>query len=183
VSPVALATGLLAVAAAGCAGHPHATGAGAAGHATSAPHHGPAAPAPQQAPQQVPVAEEAPQASAPADGDAAAGAQVQALASAPGPGCLATVVLANSWPGGFQGAVTIKNVGDKPMKDWYVQWTMPMEAKITEAWQGTSMQSGPIAMIHAESWNKVLEPGATITGIGFVGSAPKAPAFTEVTCG
>lgn len=98
--------------------------------------------------------------------------------------CTATVTLANSWPGGFQASATIKNTGPTPLGGWYVQWTMPEGVKITQAWNGTSMQSGPTGMIHAAGWNNVLKPGESATA-GFLGTMTggTAPAFTGVGCG
>ncbi|MFG1879295.1 lytic polysaccharide monooxygenase [Sphaerisporangium sp. NPDC049003] len=98
--------------------------------------------------------------------------------------CTATVTLANSWSGGFQASATIKNTGSTPINNWYIQWTMPMGITITQAWNGTSMQSGPSGMIHAASWNAQLAPGASATA-GFLASTTGnvTPTFTGVSCG
>jgi chitin-binding protein len=98
--------------------------------------------------------------------------------------CTATVKLVNSWQGGFQGEVTIKNNGPSPLSGWYVQWTLPSGATVTQAWNGTSMQSGPTAMIHAASWNNTLTAGTSATA-GFLGTntAASPPTFTAVSCG
>jgi len=97
--------------------------------------------------------------------------------------CQATVTLVESWPGGYRGAATITNNTDKPMRDWYIQWMQPREATFTQSWNGTHMQSGPVAMLHAPTEKPSLAPGATATDIGFVGSATTPPTFTEITCG
>ncbi|MFC4590093.1 lytic polysaccharide monooxygenase auxiliary activity family 9 protein [Sphaerisporangium corydalis] len=98
--------------------------------------------------------------------------------------CTAEVTLSNSWSGGFQASATIKNTGDAPINNWYIQWTMPTGVTITQAWNGTSMQSGTTGMIHAAAWNAQLAPGATATA-GFLGSmtGATAPTFTGVGCG
>ncbi|GIH97798.1 cellulose binding domain-containing protein [Planobispora siamensis] len=98
-------------------------------------------------------------------------------------GCTATLTLVESWPGGYRGTATISNRTGTPMRDWYIQWLLPQGATITQAWKGTHMQSGPIAMIHAPAADPVLAPGATVSGIGFVGAATAPPAFTDITCG
>ncbi|MDH2430244.1 lytic polysaccharide monooxygenase [Sphaerisporangium sp. TRM90804] len=131
-------------------------------------------------------------ASAPPQGSAAPSAPSSGSPSpSPSPGtaspisCSGDVKLEKSWPGGFQGSVTITNTGSAPINEWFVQWTMmPMDAKLTQAWDGTHMQSGPIAMIHAEKWNRRLEPGASMSA-GFLGKMPGAtpPAISEVSCG
>ncbi|MGV9539186.1 cellulose binding domain-containing protein [Streptosporangium sandarakinum] len=119
----------------------------------------------------------------PAPGTAPAGyVRHSSAAAASAAGCTATVTHVESWPGGYRGAATISNVSGRPMRDWYIQWLLPQGAKLTQAWNGTPMQSGPIAMIHAPE-GAVLSPGATVSEVGFVGSAAAPPAFTEITCG
>ncbi|MFI7039729.1 lytic polysaccharide monooxygenase [Microbispora rosea] len=98
------------------------------------------------------------------------------------PACTATVKLTNTWQGGFQGEVTIKNTGTGPLNGWYVQWQMSNGATITQAWNGTSMQSGPFAMIHAPEWNSSLAPGASATA-GFLGSGSATPSISDISCG
>ncbi|MEU9830934.1 cellulose binding domain-containing protein [Streptosporangium sp. NPDC048047] len=115
-------------------------------------------------------------------GTAAKTPDAAGTATASAAGCTATVTLVESWPGGYRGAATISNVSGRPMRDWYIQWLLPQGAKLTQAWNGMPMQSGPIAMIHAPE-GAVLAPGATVSEVGFVGSAAAPPAFTEITCG
>ncbi|MER5418448.1 cellulose binding domain-containing protein [Streptosporangium roseum] len=98
-------------------------------------------------------------------------------------GCTATVTLVESWPGGYRGTATIGNTGGRPMRDWYIQWIMPRGATLTQAWNGTPMQSGPVAMIHAPAGKPALSPGSTVSDIGFVGAAASPPTFTQITCG
>ncbi|WP_440065824.1 cellulose binding domain-containing protein [Streptosporangium sp. OZ121] len=97
--------------------------------------------------------------------------------------CRATVTLVESWPGGYRGAATISNTTDQPMRDWYIQWMQPREATFRQSWNGTHMQSGPVAMIHAPVEKPSLPPGETVSDIGFVGAAATPPTFTEITCG
>ncbi|MFI6796486.1 cellulose binding domain-containing protein [Streptosporangium canum] len=109
----------------------------------------------------------------------------QSVAHPPVPpsGCMATVTLVESWPGGYRGTATIGNAGARPMRDWYIQWIMPPGVTLTQAWNGTPMQSGPVAMIHAPAGKPALPPGTTVSDIGFVGAAASPPAFTQITCG
>jgi hypothetical protein len=106
-----------------------------------------------------------------------------ASSAASGSRCKATVTLVESWPGGYRGSATISNTTGRPMPGWYIQWVQPMEATFTQSWNGTHMQSGPIAMIHAPAEKAVLPAGATVSDIGFVGAAATPPTFTEITCG
>ncbi|MFF3440166.1 cellulose binding domain-containing protein [Streptosporangium sp. NPDC002721] len=97
--------------------------------------------------------------------------------------CRATVTLVESWPGGYRGTATISNTTGKPMHGWYIQWMQPIEATFRQSWNGTHMQSGPVAMLHAPPEKPSLPPGETVSDIGFVGAAATPPTFTEITCG
>lgn len=96
--------------------------------------------------------------------------------------CEAAVTVDNSWSGGFQATVTITNTGTNPMGNWFVQWTMPDGAQVTQGWEGGFMQSGTTAMVHAPEWRDVLAPGDSASA-GFLGSSSGPPQFDEVTCG
>ena len=98
------------------------------------------------------------------------------------PSCTASIRVTNSWSGGYQAEVTITNTGTTPLNDWYVQWMFPPGHTITQAWNGTSMQNGPSAMIHAPSWKPNLAPGESATA-GFLGSGSGTPTFSDVRCG
>jgi mannan endo-1,4-beta-mannosidase len=126
----------------------------------------------------------APSPPAPAGASSSLPADPSALPAPPARSCKATLELVETWPGGYRATATITNTADTPLGGWYIQWVLPKGATITQAWNGTHMQSGPIAMIHALGDDEsVLAPGATAADIGFVGAARTPPTFTEITCG
>ncbi|WP_431879512.1 lytic polysaccharide monooxygenase [Micromonospora marina] len=96
--------------------------------------------------------------------------------------CRASVHTDNSWSGGFQATVTVTNTGTTTMTNWYASWTFPAGVRLDQVWNGTPMQSGTTAMVHAATWNRVLAPGASVTA-GLLGSGTAVPTFTDVTCG
>src|SRR5690348_5069977 len=49
--------------------------------------------------------------------------------------CEASYVVANAWPGGFQGGLTVKNLGDT-LSTWTVTLTMPAGQSVTQGWGG-----------------------------------------------
>ncbi|WP_172967764.1 lytic polysaccharide monooxygenase [Micromonospora sp. WMMA2032] len=100
----------------------------------------------------------------------------------PAVACRASLHTDNSWSGGFQATLTITNTGTTTMTNWYASWTFPTGVRLDQVWNGTPMQSGTTAMIHAASWNRVLAPGASTTA-GLLGSGTTAPTFSDVTCG
>jgi Cellulose binding domain len=101
------------------------------------------------------------------------------------PRCTAQVVPVLRWTGGFQATVTITNLGDAPMYSWYVTWTWPDwpgGARMTQAWNGIAMVSGPVAMIHAPSWHSPLAPGQTATA-GLLATGDPPTTDLQVRCG
>ncbi|WP_436759094.1 cellulose binding domain-containing protein [Streptosporangium sp. V21-05] len=169
----------VALVAAACAGQTAEGGEGghAVAHPLSPPSHS-AAPASPSA--QGNARQNTPATTTTTTTTASTSASTSASASAR---CRATVTLVESWPGGYRGTATIENTTDRPMRDWYIQWMQPREATFRQSWNGTHMQSGPVAMIHAPKEKPSLPPGATVSDIGFVGAATTPPTFTEITCG
>ncbi len=96
--------------------------------------------------------------------------------------CSASVEVTHHWPGGYRASVSVTNNGPRKMTDWAVQWTMSDGAELDDGWNGTFMQTGRTAMVHAPDWNKSLDPGETATA-GFKGTSDEVPAFGSVRCG
>jgi mannan endo-1,4-beta-mannosidase len=104
-------------------------------------------------------------------------------ASAPAGGCTASYRVANSWQGGFQAEVTVKNTGTSTINSWTVSWTFPNGQRVTQLWGGRHTQTGDAVTVRNETWNGVLAPNAA-TSFGFIGSwtgTNGVPA--AVTCG
>jgi cellulase/cellobiase CelA1 len=72
----------------------------------------------------------------------------------------------NSWPGGFQGQVVVKNTGSGTLNGWSLGWTFPSNATINSLWNGSYTQSGNIVTVTNASYDGSLAPGATAT-VGF----------------
>ncbi|GAB3153001.1 cellulose binding domain-containing protein [Micromonospora sonneratiae] len=89
--------------------------------------------------------------------------------SAPPGGCSATYRVTNSWSGGFQAEVTVRNSGASAMTGWTVAWTFPTGQTISQLWAGTHTQTGANVSVRNLSYNGGLGPGATTT-FGFLGS-------------
>ncbi len=99
---------------------------------------------------------------------------------APG-GCSATYRVTNSWPGGFQGEVVVRNAGTSTIAGWTVAWTFPNDQRITQLWGGTHTQTGATVSVRDAGWNGTLAPGATTT-VGFTAAATTNTAPTATTC-
>jgi poly(3-hydroxybutyrate) depolymerase len=93
----------------------------------------------------------------------------------PGPGtgaCTASLRIVNSWPGGFQGEVTVR-AGDTAITGWTTSWTWPGAQRITQLWGGVQTGSGADVTVRNESWNGSLAAGASTT-FGFTAEGEAA---------
>nr|BFE61924.1 hypothetical protein GCM10020063_064500 [Dactylosporangium thailandense] len=91
----------------------------------------------------------------------------------PAGACTATYKIVGSWPGGFQGEVSV--AGTKP--GWTVKWTFANGQTISQLWGGTVSQSGASVTVTPASWNAT--PPATF---GFLASWNGTNAVPAVTC-
>nr|MDT0659769.1 cellulose binding domain-containing protein [Micromonospora sp. DSM 115978] len=89
----------------------------------------------------------------------------------PAGACSAAYRTVNSWPGGYQGDVTVR-AGTSPINGWTVRWSAV--PAITQVWGG--ILSG--GSVRNASWNGSLAPNATTT-FGFIANgSPATPALT-----
>ena len=100
--------------------------------------------------------------------------------SAPTPAtCTGTFSVVNSWPGGFQGQVVVKDTGSSPLNGWNLGWTFPGSEQITSAWNGVESQSGEKVTVTNEAYNASVPAGGTVTvGFSANGTSAGVPAVT-----
>ncbi|MFO7399504.1 MAG: cellulose binding domain-containing protein [Actinomycetales bacterium] len=104
-----------------------------------------------------------------------------------GKACTARYAQVNSWPGGFQGEVTVSNTGTEPTGGWRVELTFSgdqaIDDPIHQVWGATYTRSGERHVFDNESWNGSLAPGQSAT-LGFLGrtTGSSGPTVASVTC-
>ncbi|RCG21025.1 xyloglucanase [Sphaerisporangium album] len=99
----------------------------------------------------------------------------------PGGGCSATYTVTNSWQGGFQGDVSVKNTGTSAITGWTVKWTFTAGQTITQLWSGVLTVSGADVTVKNASYNGALATGAS-TSFGFGGTWTSSNPVPTVTC-
>jgi cellulose 1,4-beta-cellobiosidase len=98
-----------------------------------------------------------------------------------GPGtCSGTYSVINSWPGGFQGQVVVKNTGSGTLNGWSLGWTFPSSATINSLWNGSYTQSGNAVTVTNASYDGSLAPGATAM-VGFTATGTSSSP-SSVSC-
>ncbi|WP_432932870.1 cellulose binding domain-containing protein [Microbispora sp. CA-135349] len=96
----------------------------------------------------------------------------------PGGPCLTSYRTVNSWPGGFQGEVTV-TAGASAVNGWTVTWTLSSGQSISQVWNGTLSTSGSAVSVSNVSYNGSLQP-STSTTFGFI--AAGTPSTAALTC-
>ncbi|MDI1464065.1 cellulose binding domain-containing protein [Catellatospora sp. KI3] len=92
--------------------------------------------------------------------------------------CVAAFRTVNSWPGGFQGEVTV-TAGASAISGWTAAWTLGGGQSISQLWNGTLTVTGSAATVKNLSWNGALGAGAS-TAFGFLGTG--SPAASGLAC-
>lgn len=95
-------------------------------------------------------------------------------------GCVAAYEVTNSWPGGYQVRVVVRNDGERTLTGWEVRWTLPDGEDIAGLWAGKLDRDGDDVTVSNESWN-VTVPAGGETEFGFNGSGDD-PQVPPVNC-
>ncbi|MEV4102856.1 glycoside hydrolase family 6 protein [Nonomuraea sp. NPDC049649] len=95
-------------------------------------------------------------------------------------GCTASLTVVNSWQGGFQAEVTVRNSGSSSLNGWRTDWSWSGGQSISQLWNGDHTQSGSSVSVKNLGWNGTIGGGATTT-FGFLASGEAdTPALTCV---
>ncbi|QSB17085.1 cellulose binding domain-containing protein [Natronosporangium hydrolyticum] len=92
--------------------------------------------------------------------------------------CAATYETVNSWPGGYQGEVTVQ-AGTAGISGWTVSWPLASGQSISQVWGGVLNVDGTTATVVNESWNGSLAANGQTT-FGFL--ADGSPSTPTLTC-
>ncbi|WP_410611516.1 protein kinase domain-containing protein [Amycolatopsis sp. lyj-109] len=97
-------------------------------------------------------------------------------------GCAARYEVTNSWPGGYQVQVTVRNDRTADLSGWSVRWQLPAGHRISGLWNGTFSVDGSTVTVENAAWNAKLDADKTTT-FGLIaltqnGSDDARPALT-----
>jgi hypothetical protein len=99
-----------------------------------------------------------------------------------GASCAVHYSLAGSWPGGFQGSVTITNNSTSAVNGWTLTWTWPSSGEqITQMWGASDTQTGTSVSATAASYDTTIGASGGTVNFGFLsndsGTTPSPAAF------
>jgi hypothetical protein len=94
--------------------------------------------------------------------------------------CTGTYSVVNSWQGGYQAQVVVKNTGSGTLNGWKLTWTFPSGQTISSLWNASFTQSGANVTVTNAGYDGTLAPGATAT-VGFTANGTSA-APSNLTC-
>ncbi|MCQ4213878.1 cellulose binding domain-containing protein, partial [Streptomyces longispororuber] len=91
----------------------------------------------------------------------------------PGAACTVGYRVVNSWPGGFQGEIVLRNTGTATVTGWTLGFAFPDGQAISNMWGGTPTQHGTDVTVAAASYTATIPVGGTAT-LGFTATASAA---------
>ncbi|TQJ20152.1 poly(3-hydroxybutyrate) depolymerase [Micromonospora sp. A202] len=95
--------------------------------------------------------------------------------------CAATYRAVNSWPGGFQGEVTVANPTATTLNGWTVGLTLAGGQAISSLWGGTNTGTTGSVTVRNAAYNGTLGAKASTT-FGFTATGDGATPPSNVTC-
>jgi protein kinase-like protein/cellulose binding protein with CBM2 domain len=95
-------------------------------------------------------------------------------------GCAAQYEVTNSWPGGYQVQVTVRNTGRTGVFGWRVSWTLPGGQHIEGLWNGSWTVRGSAVTVDSATWNAHLDATSTTTFGLIATTSPTASAARPV---
>ncbi|MFG1885782.1 cellulose binding domain-containing protein [Micromonospora sp. NPDC049102] len=95
--------------------------------------------------------------------------------------CAATYRAVNSWPGGFQGEVTVTNSTGSTIDGWTVRLTLASGQGISSLWSGTNTGTSGDVTVRNAAYNGTLAPNASTT-FGFTATGDGAAPPSNITC-
>ncbi|MDD1057253.1 cellulase family glycosylhydrolase [Streptomyces cocklensis] len=94
-------------------------------------------------------------------------------AKAPAVGCSVAYRVTGSWPGGFQGDITIRNTGATAISGWTLGFSFADGQTVANMWGATAAQTGTTVSVAPAPYTSVI-PAAGSVSLGFIGTSGSA---------
>lgn len=87
----------------------------------------------------------------------------------------------SQWGNGFTAAIRVKNISNRVINGWDVNWQYTDGSRLTNSWNASVSGSNPYTAKNL-NWNASIQPGQTVE-FGFQGSKPAGAAMVPVVSG
>ncbi|MGN6241679.1 MAG: cellulase family glycosylhydrolase [Cellulosimicrobium cellulans] len=94
--------------------------------------------------------------------------------------CSATVRVASSWPGGWQGELVV-TAGDAAVTGWTATFALPSGTAVAQLWGGVHGTTAAGEQVTNAAWNGALAAGTTTTA-GFIATGAAPTTAPAVAC-
>jgi lysophospholipase L1-like esterase len=101
--------------------------------------------------------------------------------SMPPGGCDAAYRVVNTWGGGFQAEVTVRNGGAAPLNGWTVRLTLGSGQTISNLWSGVNTGTSGAISVQNAAYNGTVAPNGTTT-FGYVANGNSSATPSAVSC-
>jgi glucuronoarabinoxylan endo-1,4-beta-xylanase len=98
-----------------------------------------------------------------------------------GNGCAAAYTVTNSWSGGYQADVTVRNTGASTLNGWTVRMTLAAGQSISSLWNGSNTGSSGAITVRNAAYNATIAPGGS-TSFGFTATGDGAQIPSGIGC-
>ncbi|MFF8765532.1 cellulose binding domain-containing protein [Nocardiopsis dassonvillei] len=95
--------------------------------------------------------------------------------------CTADYRTVNSWSGGFQGEVTVRNDGASVLDGWSVAMTLAPGQSVGNLWNGVNTGTSGAVTVRNTPWNGTVAADASVT-FGFVATGDSSVAPGGISC-
>jgi len=96
--------------------------------------------------------------------------------------CSATYTIVNSWPGGFQADLAVRNNGTTTLNGWTARFTFANGQTLTQMWNGTYTATGSLITVKPAAWTTSIPAGGSVS-VGFLANSSSASnTVTNLAC-
>lgn len=90
--------------------------------------------------------------------------------------CAVDYAVSSDWGSGFVAELGVRNLGDRPIESWALDWRFAGDEAISSLWNGAHVQTGDAVRVTNASWNAALPVGGRVAiGFGAAGASRALP--------
>lgn len=113
----------------------------------------------------------------------AATGTVQAASQTSNPACQVTYTVPEQFLNHFEASIAVKNTGTTAFNSWRLTWTFADGQVIANQFGANYAQVGASVTATSLPWDSVIQPGSTVTNVGFYASWNNVTnSIPQVTC-